>query len=722
MASSGVRLTIDGREAEVPRGTRVMLAADGLGIYIPRFCYHPQLEILGACRICLVQVFTPVLDRATGEPVLAPDTGEPVYRELPTLQTSCTLEVSEGMRVVTDSEKVRRGREAIIEFLLANHPLDCPVCDKGGECPLQEMTMLCGPARQRFEEQRIKRDKARRIGASIVLDQERCIVCFRCTRFLSEWADEKVFEFHERGDRNEIEPAFGQPIERARFAGNTIDLCPVGALTSEHYRFSARPWELGNTAGICPYCLVGCSITLGGRLGTLCRVTPGYNYAVNDSWLCDRGRYDYKWVNEGRLTEPLVRLGGELRPVSWPEALAAANDSLRTAENVAVVVEPSECCETGYMAQRLARGAIGSGLVYADDDYDLAGPFQGTIRDLLNQELVILVSADLLELAPVLWLRLNRRARGGRLRLVAVAPAGEANTQKRLAWAHAHLATGAEPRFLTGLTSLLAERSAATLTEVESATGVSWRWLEWLTRHLERAQRVGVIVGPVARADYVAARGALANLVKRLQATRKWPVPHGFVVGGANSRGLRVVGCARGVLPGWARPDDADARKRLAALWGRPVPAEQGPADWRQALIRGEIGGLVVVGGDPLRGAGADLAAAAKNLPALVYLGTNANETSAAASACLPAASFQEVPFTYVNFEGRLQRSEPTNEPIRSTVASYEILGRLAEGFGLVQEDLTVSGVRAEMTLASEVLADWCQHVPADGKLLRLGH
>ncbi len=438
-----VNLVIDGTPVRVPRGTKVILAAEQIGIRIPRFCYHAQLEPIGACRLCLVHVELPVIDRATGRPAVD-ETGEPVYRPMPTPQTSCTLECSEGMRVITDSEAVRKDRAAIIEFLLANHPLDCPICDKGGECELQEMTMLCGPGRQVYQEPRTRRDKARRIGASIVLDQERCIVCFRCTRFLEEWADEQVWSFTDRGHGNEIEPAFGEVIEKARFAGNTIELCPVGALTSDAFRFSARPWELADAPGVCPHCSVGCNLILGGRLGRLCRVQPRSNYHVNDTWICDRGRYDYEWVQEGRLVTPLIRHEGRQRKTFWRDGLNAAAGTLRQCERPAVVVAPSASCETGYMAQRLARAALGTNAVYVDDAFDQAGAFTGTIMQLLYTEFVLLISADILEDQPILWLRLNRRKRLGKLRMAVVAPRGQAADQKARAWRACDLEPGRE--------------------------------------------------------------------------------------------------------------------------------------------------------------------------------------------------------------------------------------------------------------------------------------
>ncbi len=691
-ANNMVKLTIDGQELTVPKGTRVMPAADSIGIYIPRFCYHGSLSVLGACRICLVQAFTPVIDRATGEPVKDDETGEPVYREMPTLQTSCTLECTESMRVVTDSEKVRQGRANIIEFILANHPLDCPVCDKGGECELQEMTMLCGPGRQLFTEPRLHQDKARRIGASIVLDQERCIVCFRCTRFLSEWASEQVFEFHERGGHNVIEPALKEPIEKARFAGNTIDLCPVGALTSEYFRFSARPWELADTPGVCPHCAVGCSLTLGGRLGTLCRVQPRTNYYVNDNWICDRGRYDYAWVQDDRLVEPEV----DGVQVTWEAAIARTVSALADAESIAAVVDPATSCETGFLLQRLMRDGLKASSIYVEDDFDLAGSFPGTIMDLMYSDPVILVSANILDDQPVLWLRLNRRALEGKLSMVAIGAPGWAPDLKRLATDHADLHPGHAVALLNGVADLVASADASTLTRVSAETGIPAEWLRGLTERISVAKRPAVIVGALATGEYAPARSALDRLTRTLQADRKMPVKAGILVGGANSRGLRLVGCS--------------------PLAGARGSGETRP--WRQALLAGDLNALIVVGGDPLCDASPELVEAVRGLSSFVYLGTNRNSTSELATVKLASASFAEEPFTFVNFEGRLQQSIPTNEPIERTMAGLRVVGRLCAALGLWHGELSAEAVRRSMADAAETLGPWAAPIGEQGEMV----
>ncbi len=684
-----IALTIDGQALSVPRGTRVIVAAEQLGIFIPRFCYHPMLEVLGACRVCLVRVELPVLDRATGQPQTVPETGEPLYRPMPTLQTSCTLEVSEGMRVFTDTEDVREGRATIIEFLLANHPLDCPICDKGGECLLQEMTMHCGPARQACAEPRVRRDKARPIGGGIVLDQERCIVCFRCTRFQTEWADEQSFGLVDRGNGNEIELPYGRPVEKARFLGNTIELCPVGALTSEAYRFSARPWELADSAGVCPLCPVGCNLTLGGRLGTLCRVTPRQNYQVNDQWICDRARFGLRWVNEGRLTEPQLRPGVALRPAPWAEALDRAAEQLGKARRVAVVLDPSTGCEAGFLAALLARQGLAGAPVHVSDAFDAAGPFSGGVMQLAYSEIVLAVGADLLEEQPILWLRMNRRARQGRLRMVTLAPEGCASDQKRLSWESANLAATRVPAFLSGLRQALREPGHAEALAAE--TGVRREWLRALLGALAAAKSVAVVVGAAGVEDLARARGALAELAEELRLAKGRAVPHGVLTGGANSRGLRAVGCGSP---------------------GAPL------GDWREAVRHGEIDGLLLVGGDPFGSADEHVRAAAKHLRACVVVGTNETAALDAATVVLPAASFAETDHCLVSFEGRLQRSAPTNEPIGDTLPDYEILAHLLARLGSEPPGWDAETLRRAIAGSGPGLEAFAGAVPPEGVLL----
>ena len=315
-----VTITVNGRSLEAQPGELLIEAAERAGTYVPRFCYHPRMEPVGMCRMCLVEVEGP---RGA------------------TLQPACYLHVNDGMTVVTDSEKVKKAQDGVIEFLLANHPLDCPVCDKGGECPLQDQTLIHGSGETRFVEEKRHFVKPIALGPLVLLDRERCIQCARCTRFSAEVAGDAQIDFAGRGDLIEVAPSPSQPFDSV-FAGNTVQICPVGALTATPYRFSARPWDLEQVESTCTACAVGCRIAVQSSGNRLTRVLGVDSDPVNHGWLCDKGRYTLDHVDghpdatdvlssATRITTPLVRRNGALVPVGWGEALAAAAQLLTSA-------------------------------------------------------------------------------------------------------------------------------------------------------------------------------------------------------------------------------------------------------------------------------------------------------------------------------------------------------------------------------------------------------
>ena len=333
-----VTLTIDGQSVTVSAGMLIVDAAKKIGIDIPVFCYHPKMEPVGMCRMCLVDIGRPAIDRATNQPVLD-ETGQPKIQFGPKLDTACTTPVSDGMVIVTQSQKVVDARREMLEFILTSHPLDCPICDKGGECPLQNLTLRFGPGQSRFLlEEKMHLAKHVPLGDLIYLDRERCIQCARCVRFQSDLAGDPVIGFNNRGRALEI-VTFSEPGFNSYFSGNTTDICPVGALTTADFRFEARPWELKPVASICPHCPVGCNLTVNvrreasqdGKL-TIKRIMPRQNEAVNEIWICDKGRFSYHYAeSKERLIQPLVRKNGELVTATWDEAIQAAADGIREA-------------------------------------------------------------------------------------------------------------------------------------------------------------------------------------------------------------------------------------------------------------------------------------------------------------------------------------------------------------------------------------------------------
>ncbi len=431
-----VKLTIDGVGVSVPKGTLIVDAAKRIGNDIPVFCYHPKLEPVGMCRMCLVEVGRVQRDRATSEVVLD-DKGQPKIAFGPKLETACTMPVEEGMVVVGASAKVKEARDDVIEFLLTSHPLDCPICDKGGECPLQNLTMAHGSGASRFLfGEKIHLDKNVPLGgpddALIFLDRERCIQCARCTRFQEEVVDDPVIGFFERGRKLEI-VTFSDPGFDSKWSGNTTDICPVGALTTKDFRFGARPWELTPAASICPHCPVGCNLTFStrreaaaGGQHVIKRVMPRQNEAVNEIWICDKGRFGHHFVaSPDRLTKPFVRKDGELKEATWVEALALVGDKFKAAGAGLAALVGDRLSNEDLYAIRKAVTALGGKVelnsqMGGGDLAQLVGVGAGTnLAEMGKGTAILVVASDLEEEAPVWWLRVKQAAERGATLIVA---------------------------------------------------------------------------------------------------------------------------------------------------------------------------------------------------------------------------------------------------------------------------------------------------------------
>jgi NADH-quinone oxidoreductase subunit G len=389
-----VKVTIDDREVEVAKGTGLVETAAAAGIEIPVFCYEPRLgPPVGACRMCLVEV-----------------------EGLPKLQAGCGLTAQDGMVVKTaaTSEKAAEGQNATLEFILVNHPLDCPVCDKGGECPLQDLTFRYGPGNTRMSFSKITLEKPIPVSPLIALDRERCILCYRCTRFSSDVAEDNQLVARNRGAHTEIATFESDPY-RAPFTGNVIELCPVGALTSTQYRFEARPWDIQNVPTVCGLCSVGCNINATVREGKVKRVLSRNHPEVDGGWLCDKGRFTYPHLTaEDRITTPLSRGQLGLEEVSWDAALDRAEELLRAAgTRVVTALSGSETLEQAYALARLLRGGLGAhAAVLPESTSDALDAFRLPLSSLAAAEIVVLVGDDdVADRAPVvdLWLKAARR-------------------------------------------------------------------------------------------------------------------------------------------------------------------------------------------------------------------------------------------------------------------------------------------------------------------------
>lgn len=395
-----VTLTIDDMQVSVPKGTTVYQAAVKLGIELPIFCYQDRMPPFGACRVCLVEV-----------------------EKMPKLQTSCTLQATEGMVVRTRSKQAVEGRESILEFLLINHPLDCPICDRGGECPLQDQTLKYGPGLSRFFEEKRRFKKPLSLGPVLTLDRERCIICARCVRFGDHIAGDHALEFKERGYRSEVGTPDDEPA-KSKFIGNTIMICPVGALTSRVYRFRARPWDNDQAATTCMLCPVGCSMTIDSRDGDIMRTRSRENLEVNDIWLCDKGWFGYEYTTHpGRLAAPLIRKDGALVETTWENAISHVVAKLKMAkgkQKIAGIGGAPLTVEENYLFQKLIREIGQSSNVdyrlnhfFSLEEEGLPPGMEHSIGDLEHVQSALLLGFNITEEYPVIWLRLKQAINKG---------------------------------------------------------------------------------------------------------------------------------------------------------------------------------------------------------------------------------------------------------------------------------------------------------------------
>ncbi len=432
MSEDLVRLKIDDIDVSVPKGTLVVNAAKQAGIEIPVFCHHPKIEPVGMCRMCLVEIGTPKRDRGTGENILD-EGGQPQIEFWPKLETSCTTPVSEGMVVKVSSDKAVEGRKQILEFLLTSHPLDCPVCDKGGECSLQDLAMGHGSGESRFLlDDKKHLDKHVPLGDLIVLDRERCVQCARCIRYQEEVAGDPVLAFAQRGRNMEI-VTFSDPGFDSYFSGNTTDICPVGALTTVDFRFGARSWEMDATASICTHCPVGCNLMLNTRREAstngrqvIKRVMPRQNERVNEIWICDKGRFAHHFAtSDERLTKPLVRIDGKLVITSWKKALERAAEGLKTAGAGVVGLASGRVSNEDLYNFNTFLTSVGGRAILSDPQaggelVQQVGVGRGTDLGALGTgDAILVIASDLHEEAPIWWQRVMGAAKRGTTLVVA---------------------------------------------------------------------------------------------------------------------------------------------------------------------------------------------------------------------------------------------------------------------------------------------------------------
>ena len=668
-----VSLTIDGIEISVPKGTLVIRAAELLGIEIPRFCDHPLLDPAGACRQCIVEV------EGQRKPM-----------------ASCTITCTDGMVVKSQltspvAEKAQRG---VMELLLINHPLDCPVCDKGGECPLQNQAMQVGEPDTRFEGKKRTYEKPVAISTQVLLDRERCVLCARCTRFSNQIAGDPMIEMLERGALQQIGTGEGDPFE-SYFSGNTIQICPVGALTSAAYRFRSRPFDLVSTPGVCEHCAGGCATRTDHRRGKVMRRMAADDPEVNEEWICDKGRFAFRYAQQpDRLTTPLVRgTDGVLAPASWPEALEAAARGLSGARGRSGVLTGGRLTvEDAYAYTKFARVVLSTNDIdfraraHSREEADfLAAQIAGRGRDLdgtgisytalENAPAVLLAGFESEEEAPGVFLRLRKAHRKHGQRVFSLAT---------------HATRGLE-------------KAGGTL--LPAAPGTETDWLDALasgtgldddgTRASDALRAPGAVI--IVGERLAAVPGGLTAAVRAAGATGAQLV---WMPRRAGERGAVEAGALPSLLPGGRPATDPRARAETAAVWGvRELPHRYGRDTGQiiEAAATGELGALVVAGvevADLPDPAGARAALDAVGF--LVSLELRPSEVTERADVVFPVAAVAEKPGTFLNWEGRARSFEAALKPEQMTrrlaPTDARVLHMLADSLAAVTEGADGAG------------------------------
>lgn len=650
--SEMVNLTIDGKAVTVPKGTLLIEAARQAEISIPYFCYHPKLDPAGVCRMCLVQI-----------------------EKIPKPQTACTTIVGEGMVVHTQNNSAVAAelQKGVLEFLLVNHPLDCPVCDKGGECDLQDLTFKHGPSTSRLQDGKVQKDKSVDLGNFIVLDNERCILCRRCTRFDDQIATEGNLIVEERGHHNFITTLEGESYD-SYFSGNTIELCPVGALTSELYRFKARPWDLAKVDSICTGCSVGCNDHQEFRHGQLLRLTSRDNADVDGGWLCDRGRFNYKFVQaDNRITRPMVKQNGQFVETTWAEAIAVVAEKLKAVQgkSVGVIGGGKLTNEEAYLLQKFARVALGTNNVdhrVSDQIITSIGNFAGRQTDLSSADVVLVLDTNPAETAPVMDLRIRKMADRKKAKVTvvgSVAPKyrGTARTPKLLV----------KPGQTAGVVSALAAAVGGAKAEAADVQKVA--------DLLAGGKKIAIVWG----GNDANTGRALLELGNALKGGGR---SVSILIPGAqhNSRGAEAMGMLPGYLPGFASLADSGARQAIGQAWNtRNLPAEAGltTGEMLKAAAAGEIKALFLAGANivntwPDR----KLAEEALGNSFVVVTELFMNETAQAADVILPAATFTEKSGTFTNLDGLVQAVKSAKKAEGSAQPDGDIFVAIANAMG----------------------------------------
>lgn len=620
-----VSITINGEAHDVPAGELLIAAAEDIGEYIPRFCYYKKLAPVGKCRMCLVEVEGP-----RGKALIP----------------SCTMPVSDGMVVDTESRVVKKAQKGVLEFLLINHPLDCPVCDKGGECPLQDQAVEFGPGESRFVEQKRTFSKPIPVSDLVLLDRERCVLCDRCVRVADDIAGDPLIEFIDRGNHTQINTFPDEPFS-SYFSGNTVQTCPVGALTSVDYRFKARPWDLTSTRSVSLADTVHSTVDVQTSMGSVVRVYGVENDAVNEGWLSDKDRFQFgAFQAEDRVTFPLVRNGDGFEETTWTEAMELIATRLGEflGTEVGAIGGANNTNEEAFVLGRFMRSVVGSPHVDAqvgdgiDPHLSAAIVDRATVNDLDNATTILLWGPDLKETLPVLYLRVRKAVLAG-ANLVVVSP------------------------YATGLDSIATH-------VVSYRAGSGSEMLRKISQGEDEFAAVGEMLstGPVVA---LVGRTSLAEDERLVEATAAFArtLPEARILPlllRGNIFGALDMGLAPNLLPGRVSTGDVDAVAILEDNWG-PIPEGpgKGTMEMLASLADGDLKAMVLAGSDPVRDCPDPRLAihALESAEFVVAFDAFITDSSRRADVILPAAVWGEVDGTATNLEGRVQRLGAAHPP-----------------------------------------------------------
>lgn len=714
-----VTFTIDGREITVPRGTSVLEAAKSIGIEIPTFCWHPKLKPVGACRMCYVEI-----------------------EKRPKLEVSCATEAVPGMVVHTNSDKVKQGRKAVIEFTLINHPLDCPTCDKGGECDLQDLTFAHGIDDSRFDFAKYRhiRDKKStfddfRLGPEIIRNQNRCILCYKCVRSNKEIFGEYDLGAFQRGNITQIDAAPGQQVDSI-YSGNLVEICPVGALTNTDWRYKGRVWNTETIDSICQYCADGCNIKLWKGRDRIYRTTSRRNDAIDEGWICDLGRYGYQVANaDGRLTTPLIKKDDTQVPASWEEAIGLIARRFREIKDqkggvcIGGLISPMLDSNSLHAFSKFFRTVLNTNNVDFRTDYKMLSEKYGdaygqmaalnfNIADIEKSDLILVIGSNLINEHPIVNLRVRKAVTRLGSKLYTINPittkAGDISIDEMI------YEVGTLDALINGLCVSLSEQGLVsseadtsalksliepnTVEEAARVSGIQIERINGLARALSEAKNVSLIAGEFitlssARSQLAA---AICNLTVLAGLRTKGQI--GFLSKYSNSKGAEKLG----VMPFLS----GEMKEKLKGLWGT-YPDSAGLAADRMILSakKEEIDSLFIIGSNPIvtYPDGQFVRDGLDKLDFLVVADLFETETSAMADVILPLSSWAEYSGTFINLEGRVQTFDRALKRVRHSLPAYEIVNRISA-------ELKVQLYESEAKLSEEVSAILELESPAEIK------